>query len=225
MRSRVARTWDAVLTREIPRNEHRPDSGFGRAWPRGAGSPPLEGPRGAGPHPVHARPRHHRGERRAAADPARPGVLAVRAGVGGQRLRAHGRRPVAARRAAGRHPRPAAALPARRRGVRDCIRYLRGSGRPGHARGIPIPAGRGRGHGGAGLARPDRPAVPRSARADEGARPVGWHRRARRHVRHRHLRRAGRPRVMAVDLLRQPAGRPLRARDGAATGLGEPDGP
>ncbi len=96
---------------------------------------------------------------------------------------------------------------------------------PGHAGGCAVRPGARRGAGRAGVARADRAAVPGPARAHEGARHLGRARRARRHVGNRHLGRAHRRRVLALDLLRQPAGRADRAGRGAAAGRREPDDP
>ena len=181
-----------------------------------------------GADPVHAGPRHHRRERRAAAHPARSAFLARRPGLGRRRLRADGRRAPAARRPPGRHASAAGACSSRRGRVRGRLRHLRRGGRSrgcswrrrfiqGARRG----AGRaGRRSGLIALLFPD----PRGA--DQGARHLGRDRRARRDVRHRHLRRARpiwpRGGGSSSSTFRSPL-LALLAR--AAAGVREPDGP
>ena len=166
--------------------------------------------------PVHDRARHRDRERRPSFDPGGPRVLAGEPAVGDQRVRARLRRLPAARRARGRHRRPAASVHRRSRGVHRGVAPRgvrveravadRRPGAPGPRRGDHRPGG---------SLDPDDDLL-RGQGAQHRARRLGSGRRVRRGRRRadgRHLHR--RPQL-GVDLPHQPAGR--ARRDGARAG-------
>ena len=185
-------------------------------------SPPLVGARAPLRRLLHGDPRRHDHDRGAALDRGRPRLLGAGSAVGAERLRAHLRRPAAARRTGGRPARAPARVHGRcpvlhGRVARVRARLVAG----GAARGPRRPGRRRRDHD------PDRPLdhlhdLHRGRRAEQGARDLG---RARRHRRHRGVadRRPARRRPrLAVDLLHQHPGRPGRARAVARAAAREP---
>lgn len=182
----------------------------------------MAGPGRARPRPVHAGARQHRRERGAALHRARSGPHPHRARVGRQRLRHHLRQPAAAQRPGRRRGGPAPHVPhgpgALRRRVRRVRRRLRRR-RPG---GRPVRAGPGRGGGRARRPVDGHPPLRRPRRAHARVRHLGWPGRAGRDDRRGPVGRPRRPRQLALDVLRQRAGRRLLRTGPAAAGRGEP---
>ena len=176
------------------------------------------------PGPGDAPARRDRGQRRAPAHPARSRVLRHQPGVGRQRLHRHLRRAADAGRTDGRPAGPQAHVHDRPGGLRARV----GQRRPGPAarcaRRQPLRAGR--------RGRPRQPGRPLPAdvavhppagtSAGDGhlERPGRSGRGPRRHA----LRCPDRSRLLALDLLRQPADRRLRDRRHPPARLGEPGG-
>ena len=149
------------------------------------------------------RARRHRGQRRAAVDPGRSGLLAVEPGVGRERLSDRFRRPAAALRALRRHPRPQERLPGRPRRLHGRLAAVRRGAEPGAARRGALHPGRRRRDDVRRDPRHDRDDVPRAARAGEGDRHLRVRRFRRRVDRPARGRRADRVDQLALDLLRQ----------------------
>ena len=168
---------------------------------------------------VHAPARHHDRERRAARHPATAGRDALGPAVGHRRLRAEPGRPAAHRRVAGRPLRPPAALRDRPGGLHDRLDRLRRG--PGHL--LPpdltrVPGHRRRRHV-RHRAGPARRGVPRQGPRYGVRRLRCDHRRGRRDRPGARRRPHQRP-VVALDLLRQRADLPGRARGLADPGRG-----
>ena len=159
---------------------------------------------------VHGRARHRDRERRPAVHPARSRVLTGEPPVGDQRLRARLRRLPAARRAHGRPPRPAPHLPARARALHARLVALRARVERGLAHRLPGRSGARRGDDLAGRALDPDHDLPGGSRPEHRPRRLGRSRRLRRRRGRAARRRAHRPALVGVDLLRQHPGR----RDG-----------
>ena len=171
---------------------------------------PLARPRRALRRDAHDHPRRDDRERRAAVDPGRPRLLAVRPRLGRQRLPDRLRRPAAARRPARRPDRPPRVFLAGL-AVFTLASLLCGlADEPGAADRRALPAGRRRRDDLGRDPRHDRDDVPRAARAGEGDRRLQLRRVRGRVDRPAGRRRADRGAQLALDLLRQ---RPDRRRD------------